>query len=124
MAQQKRSKVPSREEHLRLWQALPYKDRRRMLKAVNRGHGMDDRKEARIGVGVARQQQAYWRWAWVIGPLIGLVRVPEWSMVVVTALLGTALMVPFSIVRMRRARHAEQANLERLGVRPAAPKAG
>lgn len=110
-----RSKVPSAEEHTRLWAKLPFADRRRILRSVSRGQGLDDRKEARIGVGVARQQLRYWRWAWMFGPAMGLVRVPDWTAVAITALLGGLLMGGLSVWRLRRAARAEQANLERIG---------
>lgn len=110
-----RTKVPSREEHARLWAKLPFADRRRILRSVSRGEGLTDRKEARIGVGVARQQLRYWRWAWVFGPAMGLVRIPDWPAVAVTALLGGLLMGALSLWRLRRAERAEQANLERIG---------
>lgn len=110
-----RSKVPSPEEHARLWAKLAFADRRRILRSVNRGHGLDDRKEARIGVGVARQQLRYWRWAWVFGPAVGLIRIPDWTMVAITAVMGGLLMGALSLWRLRRAARAEQANLERIG---------
>ncbi len=110
-----RSKVPSPEEHTRLWAKLPFADRRRILRSVNRGEGLENRKEARIGVGVARQQLRYWRWAWLFGPAMGLIRIPDWIAVAITALLGGLLMGALSLWRIRRAQRAEQANLERIG---------
>ncbi len=110
-----RSKVPSPEEHARLWAKLSFSERRRFLKAVNRGEGMESRKEARLGVGVARQQLRYWRWAWLFGPAMGIVRIPDWLEVGLTALMGAVLMGGLSLWRHRRAAAAEQANLERLG---------
>lgn len=112
----KRSKVPSREEHTRLWAGMAFAERRRILRSVNKGHGLENRRDARVGVGVARQQQRYWRWAWIFGPLMGLVRVPAWTEVATTALLGAALMGALSVWRIRRAQRAERENLERLGV--------
>lgn len=111
------SKIPSAEEHARLWGRLGFADRRRILKAVARGEGMTDRREARVAVGVARQQQRYWRWAWLFGPAMGLVQIPAWSAVAVTAVLGALLMGGLSVHRSRRAAAAEQANLDRLGIR-------
>lgn len=110
-----RSKVPSPEEHTRLWAKLSFSERRRFLKAVNRGEGMESRKEARLGVGVARQQQRYWRWAWLFGPAMGVIRIPDWLDVGLTALMGAVLMGALSLWRHRRAVAAEKANLERLG---------
>lgn len=110
-----RSKIPSPAEHARLWAQLSFADRRRFLKAVNRGEGMQTRKDARLGVGVARQQMRYWRWAWLFGPAMGLVMIPDWTSVIVTALLGGVLMGGLSLYRLRRAAAAERANLDRIG---------
>jgi hypothetical protein len=111
------SKVPTPQEHARLWGRMSFADRRRVMKAINKGQGMPDRREARVAVGVARQQQRYWRWAWVIGPVMGLVLIPDWVSVVVASAAGTAAMGAISWRRSRNAVAAEQANLDRLGVR-------
>lgn len=111
----KRSKVPTREEHARVWASLPGGDRRRIFRAVNRGETLPSRKEARIAVGAARQQLRYWRKAWWFGPLMGLVFLPEWSTVVLASVMGTGIMGAMSWHRMRRAARAEQGNLERIG---------
>lgn len=109
-----RSKVPSPAEHARLWAGLEFRDRRRILRSVSRGQGLENRGDAKVGIGVARQQQRYWRRVWVFGPIMGLALVPDWIQVAVAAVLGTALMGGLSAWRLRRARVAEQANLERL----------
>lgn len=109
-----RSKVPSRAEHARLWAGLDFRDRRRILRSVSRGQRLETRADAKVGIGVARQQQRYWRRVWLLGPVMGLVLVPEWIQVAVTAVLGTALLGTLSAWRLRRARAAEQGNLERL----------
>ena len=109
-----KSRVPSPAEHARLWAGLAFRDRRRILRSVSRGQGLEDRADAKVGVGVARQQQRYWRRVWLVGPLMGLVLVPAWIQVAVVAVLGTALMGALSAWRLRRARAAEAADLERL----------
>lgn len=111
-----RSKIPSPAEHARLWAKLPSSDRRRIFRAVNRGESLTNRKEARLAIGAARQQIRYWRRAWLFGPAMGLIQIPDWIMVVITALLGALLMGALSAFRLRRATAAEQANLERLGL--------
>lgn len=75
---------------------------------------MDTRADARIAVGTARQQQRYWRWAWLLGPAIGVVFIPEWAAVAVNAAFGSALMGALSWFRIRRAREAEQANIDQV----------
>lgn len=112
-----RSRVPSPAEHARLWAGMEFQDRRRVMRSVNRGEGLDSRADAKVGVGVARQQQRYWSRVWLVGPLMGLVLLPAWLEVAVAAVLGTAMMAVLSRWRLRRARAAEQANLERLGRR-------
>ena len=111
----RRPKVPSRAEHARLWARLDTGDRRRIMRAVNRGEGLSARRDARLAVGLARQQQRYWSRAWWFGPLVGVVLVPAWLQVLVAAVVGTAMMGAMSAWRLRRARACEHANLERLG---------
>lgn len=110
-----RSRIPSREEHAQLWAKLAPADRRRIMRSVTRGQGLTNRREARLGVGVARQQQRYWRYAWLIGPAMGLIQLPDPVGVAITALLGILTMGGLSVFRIRRATAAEAANLERLG---------
>lgn len=112
-----RSKIPSPREHARQWAKLQTADRRRIYKAVSRGEALTNRKEARLAVGTARQQLRYWRRVRWVGPLMGLVVIPDWSSVVVASAAGALLMGLISTRRRSRAAAAEQANLERLGAR-------
>lgn len=110
-----RPTVPTPEEHARLWAKLSTEDRRAIFRAVNKGEALQDRKRARLAVGTARRQIRYWQKAWLVGPLMGLIRLPEVGPVIITAVMGTLLMGALSAFRIRRATAAEQANLERLG---------
>jgi hypothetical protein len=116
------AKVPTTEEHDKLWARLTYKQRRAILRAVNRGEALESRKDARIAVGAARQQQRYWRWAWVFGPLAALLLFNRGMVQVVVngALLGLVLGT-LSFFRYRRAQKAEAANLERIGAGGGSP---
>lgn len=116
------AKIPTPQEHASLWSKLDVTDRRRILKAVRRGEALTNRREARVAIGVARQQQRYWRWIWLLGPAVGLALIPQWTAVALNAVLGALLMGFLSVHRIRKARACEAANLERLGVRPATPK--
>jgi len=111
-----RSRIPTPEEHARLWGKLDFKERRRILKSVNKGNGLETRKDARVGIGVARQQQRYWKLAWLFGPAIGVVRIPDWTQVAITAFLGAMLLGALSVYRYRNAVQAEKANLARIGI--------
>jgi hypothetical protein len=108
--------VPDRDEHRRRFAALDVSDRRAIIKAVNRGQAVESRKHAPLAVGVARQQQRFWRWAWVVGPVIGLVQLRAgWQAALVNGLLGTMFLAALCWFWVTRARRAEAANLERMG---------
>ena len=108
--------VPDRDEHRRRFTALEVSERRAIIKAVNRGQAVETRKHAPLAVGVARQQQRFWRWAWVVGPVIGLVQLRAgWQVALVNGLLGTMFLAALCWFWVTRARRAEQANLERMG---------
>lgn len=108
--------TPSREEHRRRFGALETSQRRAIIKAVNKGRAVEKRKHAPLAVGVARQQQRFWRWAWVVGPVIGLVQLRAgWQVALVNGMLGTLLLAGLCWFWIRRARRAEEANLQRMG---------
>jgi Flp pilus assembly protein TadB len=108
--------VPDRDEHRRRFAALDVSDRRAIIKAVNRGQAVETRKHAPLAVGVARQQQRFWRWAWVVGPVIGVVQLRAgWQVALVNGLLGTLFLAALCWFWVTRARRAEEANLERMG---------
>lgn len=108
--------IPSRDEHRRRFAALDTSQRRAIIKAVNKGRAVEQRKHAPLAVGVARQQQRFWRWAWVVGPVIGLVQLRAgWQVALVNGLLGTLFLAGMSWFWVNRARRAEEANLQRAG---------
>lgn len=113
----KKRTLPDAAEHATLWRGLSFQERRSFLRAVRRGEAAASRKEARIAVGVARQQQRYWRYAWLIGPAIALaLSGRSTSELVISALLGTLAMGAMSVWSYRRAQRSELANLELLGI--------
>lgn len=110
------AEVPDRAEHRRRFAALEVPERRAIIKAVNKGRAVETRRHAPLAVGVARQQQRFWRWAWVVGPVIGLVQLRAgWQAALVNGLLGTLFLAALCWFWVTRARRAEEANLERMG---------
>lgn len=106
--------VPDRAEHQRRFTALDAKERRAIIRAVNRGRAVEVRTHAPLAVGVARRQQRFWRWAWVLGPAIMAVQlalVPA-EIALVNGGLATLALLIVSWIWYRRAARAEQRNLE------------
>lgn len=109
------AKIPDKAEHQRQFAGLETADRRAIIRAVNRGKAVDQRKLAPLAVGVARRQRKFWRVAWLLGPLVGLTSLfAEADLVaslmnsaVATAALGLMAWFWYS-----RARRAEALNLE------------
>jgi hypothetical protein len=108
----------SREDAARLNQRFALLDRRErrfILRAVNRGEALPDRAAAELAVGVARRQQRFWSRAWLLGPLIAVVQValtpitPQGG--VLLALWGTLLLGGLAAWWWSRAVRAEQRNL-------------
>ncbi len=107
-------RLPDQKTFQQTWQGMTWGQRREVLRAVNKGQAMRRRKDARLAVMVARQQQRYWRWAWALAPLVALILLPNWLAVAVNALLLALVMGAFAWFRNRRATESERANLERL----------
>lgn len=99
-----------RKEVQRRFVGLPTSERRQVLRAVNRGSAPPTRALAPITIGVAQRQQRFWRLAWLMGPLLGIIQftaVPiEQALVNVVA--GTAVLGAMSVWWFRRARRAEE----------------
>jgi hypothetical protein len=112
------ARVPDKHEHRRRFAALDVTERRSIIRAVNKGRAVEARKHAPLAVGVARQQQRFWRLAWVVGPVIGLVQLRGgWEVAVVNGVLGTLFLAMICFFWYRRASRAEEANLERMGAK-------
>jgi hypothetical protein len=106
--------VPDRAEHQRRFTALDNKERRAIIRAVNRGRAVEVRKHAPLAVGVARRQLRFWRWAWVLGPAIMAVQLALVPIEVALANggLATLALLIVSWIWYRRAARAERLNLE------------
>lgn len=110
------ARVPDRDEHRRRFTALDAIERRGIIRAVNKGHAVEKRAHAPLAVGVARQQQRFWTWAWVVGPVIGVVQLRSgWQVALVNGVLGTLFLAGICWFWAHRAKRAELANLERMG---------
>ena len=117
------ARIPDKETYQRAWSGMAFRERREILRAVARGQAMRRRKDARLAVATARQQQTYWKWAWLIAPVVSLISIPNWAVVAVQGVLLSGLMGGYAWHRIRRARQAEEANLARLdGRTPPPPK--
>jgi hypothetical protein len=84
------------------------------MRAVNRGKAVEVRKHAPLAVLVARRQQRFWKWSWLLGPVLGAVQlaiVPV-EVAVFNAGLATLGLLAFSVFWYRRAARAERLNLE------------
>jgi hypothetical protein len=108
------AKTPDRAEQQRRFMALDPAERRAVMKAVNRGQAVEVRKHAPLAVLVARRQQRFWKWSWLLGPILGAVQlllVPV-EVAVFHAGLATLGLAAFSVFWYRRAARAERLNLE------------
>lgn len=108
------AKTPDRAEQQRRFMALDQADRRAVMRAVNRGKAVENRKHASLAVMVARRQQRFWKWSWLLGPVLGAVQlllVPV-EVAVFNAGLATFGLAAFSVFWYRRAARAEHLNLD------------
>ena len=108
-------RIPDQDEFGRLWSQVSTGDRRRILKAVNKGQVLESRKEAALAVVMARRQQRFWRFAWLFGPIMAIplanvMGIEGLGRQAAYALLGAAVLLAMSVHYTRRARRAEQAN--------------
>jgi hypothetical protein len=115
------AKIPDKAEHQRRFAGLDFADRRAIIRAVNRGQVLEDRKLAALAVGVARRQQRFWRVAWLIGPALGLLQLlyADVQVALINGGIGTLTVGGLSLWWYTRARRAEQLNTEAVeGGRP------
>ncbi|MFP4312569.1 MAG: hypothetical protein ACLFS9_11400, partial [Nitriliruptoraceae bacterium] len=107
-----------RRERQRRFAMLSAQDRRAIVRSVNRGQPVEQRKHAEHAVHIARRQMRFWRWSWLIGPAVGLVQIGQlgWQVALlnaVVAALALGAMSAFFFLRARRALHANLALLSR-----------
>jgi hypothetical protein len=106
------AKIPDREEHRRRFAALPFSERRGIIRAVNKGQLVEKRKHAPLAVVVARRQMRIWRWGWIAGPVIGLMQLGiSVEAAIINAIIGTLTLGAIARFWYMRAARAEAANL-------------
>jgi hypothetical protein len=106
------ARIPDKAEHQRRFAALPFAERRAIIRAVNKGQLVEKRKHAPLAVVVARRQQRIWRWGWIAGPLIGLVQLSvSLEAAIVNAVIGTLTLGALARFWYLRAARAEAGNL-------------
>lgn len=92
--------------------ALEFADRRKIIRAVNRGQQVDQRRHADLAVVVAKRQIAFWRWAWLIGPVLGVAQLffapPEVALA--NGLFGGFVLATLAWWWIRRAQRAIELN--------------
>lgn len=107
------ARIPDRDEYQRRWRALEFADRRRILRAVNRGEALTHRKEAALAVALARKQQRFWSRAWLFAPLLGLFSYQQGVVAVaLNAAVATLALGAAAWFWLRRARRAEATNFD------------
>ena len=108
------AKIPDRAEHQRRFAALTLPERRKIIKAVNRGKVVEERKHAVLAIGVARRQQRFWKWAWLVGPLVGVMQFLTMDPMAALLNAGVASMALGALAYYwySRAKRAEELNTE------------
>lgn len=100
---------------------LDRRERRAIVRAVNRGEVMAKKRDAELAIGVARRQQRFWKRAWLLGPAIAVVQVLvtpiSWREGLLLAAWGSVLLGMMAAWWWTRARRAELLNLAVLGPR-------
>jgi hypothetical protein len=100
---------------------LDRRERRAIVRAVNRGEAMAKKRDAELAVGVARRQQRFWTRAWLLDPAIAVVQVLAtpigWMEGLLLGLWGAVLLGMMAAWWWTRARRAEMLNLTVIGSR-------
>lgn len=100
---------------------LDRRERRAIVRAVNRGQAMTKKRDAELAIGVARRQQRFWTRAWLLGPAIAVVQVLLTPIGLVEGLFlaawGAVLLGMMAAWWWTRARRSEMLNLAVVGSR-------
>lgn len=107
-----------RKERQRRFSTLSTQERRAVVRSVNRGRPVDQRKHAEHAVHIARRQMRFWSWSWLIGPAVGIAQIGQlgWQVALLNAgaaSLALGAMSAFFYLRSRRALEANVALLSR-----------
>lgn len=81
---------------------------------MNRAQALADPHEAALAVGVAQNQQRFWRKGWIVGPLAAVLLFASsgWFALVLNVAIAALLFGLMAYLFYRRARRAEIANRE------------
>ncbi|MFO8075849.1 MAG: hypothetical protein ACQETV_02990 [Actinomycetota bacterium] len=106
--------IPEGQAFRDAWTKLDKDARRRVRRAINRGQAVETRKEARVAVGMARSQLRFWRWGWMVGPVVvfALTLAQGIEVAVFNTLIVTVVVAGMALFFRRRALRAEARNLE------------
>jgi hypothetical protein len=107
---------------------LDRSQRRAIMRAVNRGRVVEDRRHADLAIGVARRQQRFWRYAWLLGPTIAMAQAALTPIGLQEGLLlaawGTMILGGMAWWWYSRAARAELLNAELVRRRPGSGRRG
>lgn len=107
------TRIPDKQEHQSKLMKLDLKERRAIVRAVNRGRAVDNKAHAGLAVGVARRQQRFWKVAWLLGPIIAAVQLifSDVETAVTNGIIGTVALGMMSAYWLWRAKRSEELNL-------------
>lgn len=107
------ARIPDKDEHQAKLLRLDFKERRAIVRAVNRGRAVENRAHAGLAVGVARRQQRFWKFAWLLGPIIAAVQLifSDVETAVTNGIIGTVALGMMSAYWLWRAKRSEELNL-------------
>jgi hypothetical protein len=107
------ARIPDKKEHQAKLMQLDFKERRAIVRAVNRGEAVEKRAHAPLAVAVARRQQRLWKVAWLLGPIVGAVQLLLTTVeaAITNAIIGTVALGMMSAFWLWRARRSEERNL-------------
>lgn len=107
------ARIPDKDEHQAKLLRLDFKERRAIVRAVNRGRAVENRAHAGLAVGVARRQQRFWKVAWLLGPIIAAVQLifSDVETAVTNGIIGTVALGMMSVYWLWRAKRSEELNL-------------
>lgn len=107
------ARIPDKHEHQTKMMQLDLKDRRAIVRAVNRGRAVEKKKHAPLAVGVARRQQRFWKYAWLLGPVLGAIQllISTVEAAVANMIISTVALGMMSAFWLWRAKRSEERNL-------------
>jgi hypothetical protein len=111
-----------RRERQRRFAALTGQERRLIVRSVNRGRPVEQRKHAEHAVHISRRQMRFWSVSWLIGPVVGMAQIAQLGRqaAVLNAVVAALALGAMSLFFYLRARRALQANVALLSRRDAA----